>query len=256
MLANILKYKELLYFLVHKEIRVRYRNSLFGFLWSLLEPLGLMVIYTIVFSIILRFEVENYALFVLSGLIPWMFLTQSINRGTKSLTNNSSLIRKIYFPRQIFPITIILANLVNFIPALFLVLAFAVIMNVNLLWGNLLLLPFIILIHALFVLAIVLLLSISNVYYRDTEFVFNLISRAWMYLSPIIYPVYLVPEQYLNLYMLNPMAIIISMYRTALMGHEMVPMSYVLYLLLFISIFILFSWFIFNRLNRRVGEVI
>ncbi|EGL82029.1 ABC-2 type transporter [Caldalkalibacillus thermarum TA2.A1] len=256
MVTELFKYKELIYFLVHREIRIRYRNSLFGFLWSLLEPLGLMIIYTIVFSVILRFEVENYALFVLSGLIPWMFLTQSINRGTKSLTQNSSLIRKIYFPRQIFPITIIIANLVNFIPALFLVLLFAVIMKVELIWGNLLLLPLIILFHTLFVLSIVLVLSITNVYYRDTEFVFNLVTRAWMYLSPIIYPVYLVPEKYIDLYMLNPMAIIISLYRTALIGDEMIPASYVLYLLGLITMFISLSWYIFNRLNRRVGEVI
>jgi ABC-2 type transport system permease protein len=257
MFREIVKYKELLYFLVHREIRIRYRNSLFGFFWSLLEPLGLMIIYTIVFSFILRFNVDNYALFVLSGLIPWMFLSQSIQKGTKSLTNNSALIRKIYFPRQIFPFTTIIANMVNFIPALLIVLVFAFVSGAELNWLNMIYLPFIILIQAVFVYGIVLILAIINVYYRDVEFIFNLFNRGWMYLSPIIYPLYAIPSAYLDLYMLNPMAVILDMYRAILYGSELgVSTLQIAYAVACAIIIFIGAWFLFKRLNRRVGEVI
>ncbi|MEW9034035.1 MAG: ABC transporter permease, partial [Planifilum fimeticola] len=101
MLAEMMKYKELLYFLVHKEVRIKYRNSFFGFFWSLLEPLGLMVIYTIVFSLILGIDgrggekIEHYPLFILSGLIPWTFFNNAVRAGTKALSSNSSLIKKV-----------------------------------------------------------------------------------------------------------------------------------------------------------------
>ncbi len=106
MLAHLMKYKELMYFLVHKELKVRYRNSLFGFFWTLLEPLGLMAIYTLVFGYIIDLNkgIEPYPLYVLAGLIPWTFFNNSIRKGTKALSGNASLIRKVYFPQRDLPV--------------------------------------------------------------------------------------------------------------------------------------------------------
>ncbi|PTM57476.1 ABC transporter permease [Desmospora activa] len=266
MFANILKYRELLYFLVHKEVRIRYRNSLFGFFWTLLEPLGLMVIYTLVFSVIIKGiskGVEPYPLYILSGLIPWTFFNNSLKKGTKALSGNASLIKKVYFPREIFPLSMITANLVNFIPAFVLVIAFAFVLGVPVQWDQLVLLPFFILLLAVFALACSFLISVLNVYYRDVEFITNLVLRGWMYLSPIIYPISFVTEnesetvrQFADLYFLNPMAVILSLFHGIFFPDQSISWGYVLYVIIFILVMLLISWFIFKRLNRRVGEVI
>lgn len=257
MLTTLFTYKELIYFLVHKDLRVKYRNSLFGFLWTLLEPLGLMTIYTIVFSIIIRFKVDNYPLFILSGLIPWMFLSNSLHKGAKSLTVNASLIKKIYFPRQIFPVSHVLANLVHFVPALGLVIALALItQGGDLPYLRMLVLPAIILLQTLFVLSITTVLSVMNVFYKDVEIILTVILRGWMYLSPIIYPLYLVPEEYLSWYMVNPMAVIISMYRWVFYADTVIPLASIIYVIVLAVLALAISWKLFDRMSRRVGEII
>lgn len=259
MFRTILNYKELIYFLVHKELRVKYRNSFFGFFWTLLEPLGMMVIYTIVFSIIIggRFEVDNYPLFVLSGLIPWMFVANSLNKGAKSLTKNSSLIKKVYFPRQIFPVSTVLANLVNFIPALGLVILLAIItQGVNMPYSHLLVLPGIIALQAFIVLSITIILAVLNVYYKDVELILTVVLRGWMYLSPIIYPLHIIPDQYIDWYLLNPMAVVISLYRWVFFADTAIPSVYIMYTMIFAAMGCLIAWWLFNRMSRKVGEII
>ena len=262
MFKEMAKYKELVYFLVHKEIRLKYRNSFFGFFWSLLEPLGLMVIYTLVFSVITKFgrEIDNYPLYVLSGLIPWTFLSNSMHQGAKSLTKNSALIKKIFFPRQIFPLTTVLANLVNFIPALFLVVILAIVTEWDpSLLSRILVLPAIVLLQALFILSITIILSVLNVFYKDVELILTVALRAWMYLSPIIYSINMVQEQmpqYFGYYLLNPMAIILSLYRWVFFSEPVIGWQYIVYTVVGTVVFFFIAWKLFNRINRRVGEII
>ncbi|SFS75558.1 ABC transporter permease [Marininema halotolerans] len=269
MFADIMKYKELLYFLVHKEVRIRYRNSLFGFLWTLLEPIGLMLIYTIVFGVILdgagKNHLEAYPVFILIGLIPWTFFNNTIRRGTRALSGNSSLIKKVYFPREIFPITILLANLVNFVPAFLLVLVVGIFTpNLHLQFAQLLWLPGVIILQCLFTLACTFLVAVLNVYYRDVEFIVNLLLRGWMYLCPIIYPISRVMEtkeiqEFTWLYFFNPMAIIISGYHGIFYPEEglnHIPPSMIIYVIILTFFLLGVFWLIFKRLNRRVGEVI
>ena len=259
MISTLRNYKELIYFLVHKELRVKYRNSLFGFFWTLLEPLGMMIIYTVVFTMIIdaRFNVDNYPLYVLSGLIPWMFVSNSLHKGTKSLTLNASLIKKVYFPRQIFPTSAMLANLVNFIPALGLVIVLAIItQGGDMPYGRLVVLPGIILLQALIVLAVAVVLSVVNVFYKDVELILTVALRAWMYLSPIIYPLSIVPEQFVNWYLLNPMAVIISLYRWVFFADTAIPFAYIVYVIVLGTLAVFIAWKLFDRISRRVGEII
>lgn len=272
MLANLKKYKELMYFLVHKELKIRYRNSLFGFFWTLLEPLGLMLIYTLVFGYIINLNrgVDHYPLYILAGLIPWTFFNNSVRKGTKALSSNSSLIKKVYFPREIFPLTMLISNLVNFIPAFALVFALAIAFGQSIHWGYLIMLPGTVLLQSLFTLAIVLLVSVLNVYYRDVEFIVNLAMRAWMYLCPIIYPISMlyeeksneVVQQFADLYFLNPMAVIISMYHGIFFPDQGVPEKFgipgfwIVYTVILTAILFMAAWYLFRRMNRRVGEVI
>lgn len=253
---NLLRYKELIYFLVHREIRVRFQNSIFGFFWTLLEPLGLMLIYSVVFSFILRFNIEDYSLFLLTGLIPWMFLSRSILKGMNALIKNRALIKKVYFPRQIFPLVVVLAELINFLPAYLLVLAYGIFLKAEFAWSQLLWIPVALVIQTIFVFSLVMLLSVLNVFFRDIEFMANLFIRGWMYLSPIIYPIVKVPEKYLDLYMLNPMATIISMYRGVFSQYESANAFYIGIISLMSIALLIISWKLFERLNRKVGEVI
>ncbi|OYD07533.1 ABC transporter permease [Paludifilum halophilum] len=269
MLAEMMKYKELLYFLVHKEVRIRYRNSLFGFFWTLLEPLGLMVIYTIVFGYILNVTegrgegIQHYSLFILSGLIPWTFFNNSMKKGTKSLSSNASLIKKVYFPREIFPVTMLLSNLVNFVPAFLLVFVVALSLGHPIDWGQLAMLPAFVLLQSVFTLACVFFVSVLNIYYRDVEFIINLVLRGWMYLSPIIYPVSFLSQnesdlvqQFADFYFLNPMAVMISLYHGIFYENQMVSPGFIIYTIVLSLVLLFSSWAIFKRLNRRVGEVI
>ncbi|PTX50639.1 ABC-2 type transport system permease protein [Melghirimyces profundicolus] len=274
MLAHLMKYKELMYFLVHKELRIRYRNSLFGFFWTLLEPLGLMVIYTVVFGYLVNLNKGlpegAYPLYVLAGLIPWTFFNNSVRKGTKALSGNASLIKKVYFPREIFPLTMLISNLVNFIPAFALVLVMAMVMNQPIHGDQLALLPGMILLQAFFTLGVALLVSVLNVYYRDVEFIVNLLMRAWMYLCPIIYPMSRlysrdtdpVVQQLADLYWLNPMAVIISLYHgiffpeQGVPAHPAVPGLWIIYTILVTIILFFAAWYLFRKMNRRVGEVI
>ncbi|KMK77400.1 ABC transporter permease [Alkalihalobacillus pseudalcaliphilus] len=255
-MLELFKYRQLLAFLVKKELKIKYRDTIFGFFWSLLEPLGLMVIYSVVFSIILKWEIDNYALFLLAGLIPWMFFNNSINRGAKALTSNSSLIKKVYFPRQMFPLTVVTTNLVNLGISLFLVAILSFSLGVGIKLAALPWLIVIIVIQFILVFAITLLLSSVNVYYRDIEFISSLFLRGWMYLSPIIYPIGMVPDEYLSLYMLNPMTPIIGMYKYVFYGSEMMPLAYVAYSAIFAVVLLIISWKLFEKLSRRMGEVI
>ncbi len=261
MLAELKKYKELIYFLVHKEVRIRYRNSLFGFFWSLLEPLGLMIIYTIVFALILKLSrgIDNYPLYILSGLIPWVFFNDTLKKSMQSLSRNASLIKKIYFPREIFPFTTLIANVVaNFLPAMLLVIALALILQPGeISWFKMLFAPGIVLLQAVFTFGLSLVLSVLNVFYRDVEFISNLVLRGWMYLSPIIYPLSFVPEEYFNFYVLNPMAVIVSLYHDLFYSNlQTVPTWSIFYVIVFSIIQLFVAMLIFKRLNRRVGEVI
>lgn len=257
MFSTLRNYKELIYFLVHKDLRIKYRNSFFGFFWTLLEPLGLMVIYTIVFSMIIRFKVDNYPLFILSGLMPWMFLANSLRKGSKSLTVNASLIKKIYFPRQIFPISNVLVNLIHFIPALVLVILLALFtQSGDLPFMRMLTLPLIIAIQSLFVLGMTIVLSVLNVFYKDVEIILTVVLRGWMYLSPIIYPLDLVPEEYASWYLMNPMAVIITLYRWVFYYDMLVPLPYMAYVVVLAITAFFISWKLFDRMSRRVGEII
>lgn len=257
MLKTFIKYKELIYFLVHKDLRVKYRNSFFGFFWTLLEPLGMMAIYTIVFSIIIRFKVDNYPLFILSGLIPWMYLSNSLRKGAKSLTVNASLIKKIYFPRQIFPIATVLTNFIHFIPALSLVMLLAVFTEGGAVpFARMLILPAIILLQTLLVLSIALVLSVMNVYYKDVEIILAVVLRGWMYLSPIIYPLSFVPEEYVHWYLFNPMAVILSLYRWVFFPDMTLPAAYIICTAVLTVVAFMVTWKLFDRISRRVGEVI
>ncbi|MFK3936049.1 ABC transporter permease [Alkalihalobacillus sp. NPDC078783] len=259
-MREIFRYKELLYFLVHKELRVRYRNTFFGYFWTLLEPLGLMLIFTLVFMVIARVSIENYTLFLVSGLIPFMYTQHSVSRGTKSLTGNGSLIKKIYFPRELFPLTITFSSLVNLLISLVLVAAYSLYINGSIPLVGLAVLPLVIVLQTVLLLGIVFIFSCVNVYFRDVEFIVGLLMRGWMYLSAVMYPLIQVKEQlggYFILFQLNPMVTILTIYRWIFHGGELTPSWGMITYTVIFSLFIFFAgWKFFKIMSKKIGEVI
>jgi len=219
-------YRFLIYNLVVRDLKSRYRNSVLGFLWSLLNPLGMMLVFTIISPMLFRdASIENYPVFLLSGILAWNFFSASIMTGTNSVVTNGHLIKKIHFPTEVLPISTILANLVNYLLALLVLFAVILVSRVGFsqwIW----LLPFVILIQTLFALGIVFFLSALQVYYHDTLLVMDVVMLAWFFLTPVFYPASLLPSAYTVfgvtvdvqrlMYILNPMASLVNMHRDIL----------------------------------------
>jgi ABC-2 type transport system permease protein len=251
-------YRDLLLNLVRRDLAVRYRRSVLGFLWSFLNPLLMMAVFTIVFTIVKSSSVRNYPLFVLCGLLPWIFLTGSLSGAVRSITGNANLIDKVYFPREILPLSVVLANLVNFLLSLAVFLPLALLLGARFsAWT--LALPVIIGVQLLLVLGLALLLSALNVAYRDTELVLDVGLTAWFFLTPIFYELELLPNQLLGIdvwrfvYTLNPMATLVTDYRYILLfeypviRHTLV--SFVLGLILLAA-----GWTVFRRAAPTFAE--
>ncbi|MCP4423680.1 MAG: ABC transporter permease [Chloroflexi bacterium] len=229
-LQALYNYRYLLSNLVIRDIKARYKNSALGILWSMLNPLGLMLVFTMVFTVLGRGGgYRHYPVFVLVGIMPWNFFSSSLTRGSVSIISNSSLIKKVYFPRELLPTASLLSNLVNF-SFTFLVLvifiyAFGIGLTVHALW-----VPAILLAQLIFTLGITLLLSALAVFYRDILMILEVGVTAWFFLTPVFYPfeffarsstfmgVTFSPAQIMR--WLNPMASIIDSYRTVLWGTQ------------------------------------
>lgn len=227
-IREVIRYRYLLQNLVKRDLKVRYRNSVLGVLWSLLNPLFMMLVFSLIFGkLIPREDIRQYPVFFLVGLLPWNFFSGSILGGTVSITSNAPLIKKVFFPRVLLPTASLLSNLVNFLLAFSVLVVFLYASGIGLtiyaLW-----LPVLLFTHLLFILGLVLILSTLYVFYRDVVMVLDVVMLAWFFLTPIIYPLDWLgaPQTIMGITFnpavlmrwVNPMASIIDGYRTVLWG--------------------------------------
>jgi ABC-2 type transport system permease protein len=221
MLKGLSRLLLLMQSLVSKELRVRYKRSVLGFFWFLLKPLFSMVVYTIVFTQIIRFggAIRHFSLFLLTGLLPWNFFSASLSASTKSLLDNHRLIRSIYFPRVSLPVASVAANAVNLFLSL-VVLEAALIAFGHAPGPSLLVLPVILLLFMLMTSGICMMLSVWNIYYRDVSQLMDVLLLAWFYASPVIYPLGrgIVPDKLESVLRLNPLSGLMEMFHSVL--HE------------------------------------
>jgi lipopolysaccharide transport system permease protein len=208
------RYRELLETIVARELKVRYKQASLGILWAVIQPLALMIMFSVFFGGLAKIPADGapYPLFSYAGLLPWSFFAASLNAAIPSLANNAHLITKIYFPREIFPLASVLAAAVDFGIAgvLFggMLLWYSVPVTAAMLW-----LPLLLAVQVLFTLGLALFFSALNVRYRDVRHGLPLLLQVWMYASPVVYPVSLIPERYQELYLVNPMATLLHTYR-------------------------------------------
>ena len=209
---EIFAYRELLKNLVLNELKLRYRNSVLGFLWTILNPLFYLLILALVFSRIMRFQVENYAIFLFTGLVSWSMIQQTISTATASIVNNQALIRKVYVPKIIFPLANVFARYIDHLILTVILLVFLVVFRMPFSW-YLFLIPFIILIHFLFSLGISLIFSVAYIKVRDVQHIVAIVFQALFFLTPIIYSVDVLPKSFRPLFLLNPVYYFVQIFR-------------------------------------------
>ncbi|OGR15215.1 MAG: hypothetical protein A2341_09005 [Deltaproteobacteria bacterium RIFOXYB12_FULL_58_9] len=211
-LVEIFKYRELLKNLVVTELKLRYRRSVLGFFWTMLNPLLMMTVLAVVFSTIMKFNIKSYSVLLISGLLPWIFFSQAVSLALMSVVSKGSLLKKVYIPKSLIPLSAVLSSLVNFLLALVPLFLLVVLLGKPL-TPALLFLPASILFVALFTCGVAFIFSCLNVFFRDFTHMTEVIIQAWFYLSPVIYRTDMVPETYRFAFNWNPMAHIIECFR-------------------------------------------
>ncbi len=204
-LDEVIAYSELLANLVARDLKTKYRGSFFGIFWSLLNPLLLMVVYTLVFSVIVRVNIHPYAVFLLTGLVPWNAFAQSLQTATTSVLDNAAIVRKVYFPLQLLPLSAVLAISVNFGINLALLLVLTLIFHTHLAF-TMLLLPVLVLVQIVFTFGLGSMLAAIQVYFRDVQYFLGILITAWFFLTPVVYSLDLVPGKLRTLLVINPMS--------------------------------------------------
>ena len=204
-------YRELLKNNVKKDIRGKYKGSFLGVLWSFVNPLLQVVVYAIVFPYIMRVKTENYLIFLICGVIPWTWFLTSITQSTSCITVNSNLIKKVYFPRIILPLSVVTSGMINFLISCIIIVLSVLISGLGLSW-HLIFLPILVAIQYVVCLALSLLLSSINVYIKDVEYLVIFILNMMFYATPILYSIDLFDGWMIWLFRLNPMAHLINAY--------------------------------------------
>jgi ABC-2 type transport system permease protein len=253
--AELFRYREMFLGLVSREVRARYKGSALGFLWSLLNPLMMLGIYSLVFAVYMRIGLPNYALFLFCGILPWSWFASSIQNATTSITNNANLIKKVYFPHELLPLVNVSTNLVNFLLSIPVLLLFMAVSGMSF-TPNLFFFPVLVAIQFLLTLGIALLLSTLNAFFRDVEQLLGPLMMAWFYMTPVIYPASTIPEKFNFVLYLNPMAPLMAAYQ-AIFYHGRSPnLSSLLYCLAIGCVFFVIGYSAFYRKKFSFAEVV
>ena len=257
-LREILEFGDLLYFLVWRDIKVRYKQTALGVLWVILQPLLAMILFTIIFGKLARVPSDGipYPLFVYSGLLLWNFFSAALNNSGNSLIANSNLISKVYFPRLIIPASATLSGIPDFLISSVIFMGICIFYNATPQVAGIILIPFLLFLVIMVAIGCGLWLSALNVEYRDFQYVIPFLLQIWMFATPVIYPSTLFPEKYRWLLALNPMCGIIEAFRAISIGHqqikwELLGISIVISSLIFVS-----GLLYFKKVERSFADVI
>lgn len=254
-LAELWAYRELLYFFVWRDIKIRYKQTAVGVLWVILQPLLTMAVFTLFFGRLAKLPSEGlpYPVFYFAALVPWMYFNYALQGATNVVVENQRMITKVYFPRLVLPLSSVLSGLVDF------AIGFAVMIGVTLYYGmrpgaQSALLPLFLLLAILTALGVGLWLSALNALYRDVKYVMPFLLQFWMFASPVAYPSSLVPARWRWLYGLNPMAGVIDGFRWALTGHGQAPTASLLVSSVAVVLILFGGLIFFQRMEGTVAD--
>jgi len=250
-------YRELLYFLAWRDLKARYAQTVMGLAWAVVQPLFMMLVFTIIFNKIARFPSDGipYPLFIYAALVPWTFFSKSLDRSGFSVVAESNLITKIYFPRLIIPLSATLGGLIDFAIAFLLLIAMMMWFGVLPTW-KLVMVPFYLSLTVMASLAVSLWLSALYVKYRDIAAVIPLLIQVWMFASPIVYPISMIPQEWQALYSINPMVGVIGGFRWAILGTPAPDPAMLALNVLTIAVSLIFGMAYFNRMANTFADVI
>jgi lipopolysaccharide transport system permease protein len=254
-IVQILSYRDLLKNLVSRDFKTRYKRSYLGILWSLLNPLLIIMVYTLAFDYIMKIRVKNFPMFFMCGYLPWSYLAASLSASLTSLSDSGYLIKAVYFPREILPLSTILSCLIHFLITFIFVFPFLILFGYFPKWV-VFSLPLIILLQSLFIFGLSLFLSSIHVFFRDLRYILDVILMAWFWLTPIAYSASLIPEKLLFFYKLNPMTLFVTAYREVLLNGVLLEPKYWMAILLATAGSLVLGYLSFLKIRKRLAEEI
>jgi len=256
-LRELWEYRELLYFLSWRDIKVRYKQTVLGVVWAIIQPFFSMIVFSLFFGRLAQIPSDGipYPIFSYAALVPWTFFANGLIQSSNSLVGSANLIKKVYFPRLVIPISAVLSGVVDF------VLAFVVLLGMMLFFGvtptwNVLWLPLLLLLALVTSLGVGLWLTAMNVQFRDVRYAVPFLVQAWMFATPIVYPSSLLSEPWRTLYGINPMAGVVEGFRWALVGTETTPGPMVVVSALVAVMLLISGAFYFRRMEKTFADVV
>jgi len=250
---NLYNYRELLKTSIKKDIRGKYKNSFLGVLWSFLNPLLQIAVYALVFPLILRNTQENYVIFLCCGLIPWTFFSTAISRAAFTAIENGNILKKVYFPREILPISVVTSETVNFVISTIIILAFVIFGGLGI-TKYVIFYPLILLVQYILLLAIAFIVSSITVYFRDLQHLIGVALQLLFYASPIVYASDTIPENFSWILKINPMTYIIDGYRDIFYNQQMPEIKTIILVLALTIVACVIGYIIFNKLQKGFAE--
>jgi ABC-type polysaccharide/polyol phosphate export permease len=226
LIKEVVQYRELIWALALKDLRVRYKRSVLGFLWALLNPLFMMIILTIVFSTVMRLPIDHYAVFLISAYLPWTFFSQALSYSVDSIVGNAELLKKLYIAKSVFPIAAIMANVINFVLSLIPLVIMLLVLRFPIHW-TWVYLPITLIPLVAFTLGFGFFCAAANAFFRDVSHIIQIFLSALFYFSPIIYSLDFVPKKYHLVFRLNPLLYILSGFRSAIYDGKLPTMEYI-----------------------------
>ncbi|MBQ3033921.1 MAG: ABC transporter permease [Deferribacterales bacterium] len=253
---EIFNYSEMLKSIVKKDLRTRYRGSVLGFLWTFLNPMLQLTVYAIVFPYVLRFNVENYAVFLFVCLIPYAFFQTTVLLSCGLIINNANIVTKLYFPRIILPLGCTISGLINMFLTYLIVIPMLLFFDIPMTW-NLLWLFFLFLVQTVMCAGLAMLFSAINVYFRDTEHIMGIITMALHFLSPILYGIEMLPEKLQFWIKLNPLTGLFTAYRDVVFyGKSIIFSNMMIYSIVCSFVIFIVGFVVFQKLQRNFAEVV
>ncbi len=252
-IVEIYQYRTMFWGLITSDLRTRYKGSILGFLWTFLNPLLMLIVYSLVFSTIMRVNIPHYSAFLFIGLLAWNLFSSSIQTGVGVINRQASLVKKIYFPREILPFAIVISGAINYLFSLLILLPYLIISGIqpSLNW---LYIPLILALECITAAGFSLLFSSINVYLRDVEHVMGIFLMAWFYVTPVVYSLKMIPHKFTQIFKLNPMTDFVVSFQGVLYYNQPLRWKMFLYSIVLSFVLLGLGWAIFNHLSKRFAE--
>lgn len=253
-IKELYDYRQMIFSLVKRDIRGRYKGSALGFLWTFLNPLLQLIVYTLVFSIIMKNGIEKFYLYLFVALVPWLFFSTCISAGSICIFSQQDMVKKIYFPREVLPLSFTISQFVNMLLSFVVIFFVIIISGIGINLKALLFLPIIMTIEFILALGFTMIVSAITVYVKDLQYILNIITMAWMYMTPVVYSIEMLPERFRSLAYINPMTAIILAYRDILYYKRIPDMSTLVIAIIMGIIMLGLGCFTFSKLKRNFVE--